>query len=248
MMLGAQWRRLLAVPRALSRVRWRVTRRVVRIHRDMTFYGHASTLLTLGEVTAESLIVAHCFSVREAGLFSLALSMASLPVQLVALATAPVIYHRFIETARVNPPALFRTVARALLGYVLLGLPVYGVLFWLGPDLFSFALGETWRESGRLASVLSAPMLLAFTLTPLSSLFRVARRQHAAMLVDSTFLPVAIGVFFLSSRSSTLATAIVFLAIALSLHRIVLIVSCLAEARRISAAASTREATPCASS
>jgi O-antigen/teichoic acid export membrane protein len=246
-MLRARWRASLSLRRPLSRARWRVTTAVVRAHRDTTLYGHASTLLTLGEVMAESLIIAQCFSVREAGLFALALSMVALPVQLVALATASVVYHRFIETARVDPSALPRTVLRTALGYLAIGLPVYGIVFWKGADLFALALGGAWQESGALASTLAVPLLLRFALTPVTSVFRVASRQHAALLVDATLLPVAIGAFLVCSVHQPLPTAAACLAVGLSVHHLVLLVGCLAAARRVPTA-SIAEATACASS
>jgi O-antigen/teichoic acid export membrane protein len=246
-MLGAAWRRLFSPRGALSRRRWRLTAGVVRGHRDMTFYGHASALLALGEIAAESVIVAHFFSVRDAGLFSLALGIASLPVQLVALATASVIYHRFIETARARPGTIFRTVARTLSGYLLVGVPVYGVILWKGPDLFSLALGEEWRESGRLASLLAPALLLVFVLTPLSSIFRVARIQHVALTVDAVFLPIAVTTLLVSSMRLDLFGAITCLAFALCVHRLALLGACLTAARRVSAKAPTREVSACAS-
>jgi O-antigen/teichoic acid export membrane protein len=158
------------------------------------------------------------------------------------------VYHRFVETARESPSALSRTVARTLSGYLLVGVPVYSVLVWSGPDLFSFALGEGWRESGRLASVLAPPVLLQFALTPLSSVFRVARTQHAALVVDAVFLPLAVAAFLVCSMWFALTTAIACLATALCVHRLVLLAACLAAARRIATDAPTREVTACASS
>jgi O-antigen/teichoic acid export membrane protein len=233
-MLPPRWRSLVSLRGALSSRRWSVTAGVVRVHRDVTFYGHASALLALGELTAESLIVAHSFSVSGAGLFSVALSMVSLPVQLVALATAPVIFHRFLETASVSPRSLFGTFARALGSYLLLGLPVYGLVLWKGPELFSFVLGEQWRGSGRLAAILAPALLLQFATMPLSSIFRVARTQQAALRIDALFLPLALAAFFLCSTRFVLESAVMCLAAGLSVHRLAMLVSCLATAHRIS--------------
>jgi hypothetical protein len=52
--------------------------------------------------------------------------------------------------------------------------------------------------------------------------------------IDALFLPLALAAFFVCSTRFGLETAVVCLAAGLSAHRLVLLASCLATARRIS--------------
>jgi O-antigen/teichoic acid export membrane protein len=226
-MLRKSFWTVVALPKICSLRRWRATIGTVLNNKDMSLFGNASNLLALGVVTLEPLIVAKFFSVNEAGLFSLAYSMASLPVSLISFSTATVVYHRFIDTHKSNEKDLYGVVCRVATIYLFLGLPIYGVLFFLGPIIFSIVFGESWGGSGVLASALALPMLLSFISTPLLSVFRVTRSQKLNFRVDAVMSPLVIAAFFAVARYGELANAVYVLAVLSSFHSIFLLFLCL---------------------
>jgi O-antigen/teichoic acid export membrane protein len=58
------------------------------------------------------------------------------------------------------------------------------VLFFFGPPLFAFFLGEPWRESGEIARILSPWFVLQFAVTPFSFVAILENKQRTAFFIS----------------------------------------------------------------
>jgi O-antigen/teichoic acid export membrane protein len=219
--LGRGWKNWLKWTDMFSWRRMRISLGLIRTHRDMTLHGNASGLLVLAATSVQGVAATYFFSLENAGLFSLAMSIASLPVQLVSMASAPVVYQKMLDTARQHPKKLLRLSMIVGAGYMAIGSPVYFGIYWLGPDLFRFAFGVKWSQAGEMASILALPMWLYFVVMPLSSILMVTRQQRKGLMVDLIFLPFSVLVFVAISTAFDMLVAVAGLAIVMSLHRIV---------------------------
>jgi len=65
---------------------------------------------------------------------------------------------------------------------VMIGLPMFLLLGIFGPDLFSFAFGENWREAGIYAQILAPMFFLKFTVSPLLSSFYISNKLKVDLL------------------------------------------------------------------
>jgi O-antigen/teichoic acid export membrane protein len=226
-MVRGRLRKLQNFPDLFSKRRIGLTFGVVRRHQDYSIYLNLVNLLMLGSITFQIMILANSYSVSETGLYSLAMSMASLPVQLVALATAPVIYHHLITINRDQPGLLFVKTLKLLVVFVATGIIPYLLLYFYGPDLFGLVFGSLWAQSGKVASLLALPLYLQFLYMPISSVFRVTATIKIQFLLDFMFAVPIIVSFYYISHLMHFFEALAFLALALSLHQLVAICFCL---------------------
>jgi O-antigen/teichoic acid export membrane protein len=233
-MTGSAWRSLLALPMPFSARRFAVAVEVVKRNRGITLFDNLSNLSTLAAASLQSLVVAHGFSLADAGHFSLALSIASLPAQLIALATAPVIYHKLIETNRHAAGHMLRRVLGIIAAYLVVGIAPYLVLLLFGPQLFLFAFGGSWGPSGQAASILSVPMLLHFAALPVTAMFRVSGRVALGLAIDLGMLSVVLASFLVACVTLPFLQAVQVLAAGLSLYRLMQLAACARLAWRMS--------------
>jgi O-antigen/teichoic acid export membrane protein len=203
----------------------------IRRYKDYALFLNFVNLLSLGFITLQTLILTGAYSPTETGHFALATSMTSLPIQLISMAAAPVIYHRLIVCGREDPHTLRTKLFKLLLAFALLGALPYLSIFYYGPDLFSLAFGQEWGASGEIASILALPVFLQFLYTPISSIFRITSSIKLQFRVDLIFILTTIVIFYLSAQELSFTHAMTIFAVVVSIHQLVGISFCLYVAR-----------------
>ena len=77
---------------------------------------------------------------------------------------------------------------------LLIGIPIFGILFFIVEDLFAFVFGEVWRVAGEYAKIIMPLILIRFIAMPLSLTYIALERQKLALfmqilLIIFTLLP-----------------------------------------------------------
>lgn len=223
LMLKGRVARLKGVGHFFSKRHIRTTLGIVRRHRDYSVFLNFVNLLALGFIMMQTVILSINYSVTETGLFTLAMSMTSLPIQLIAMATASVIYHKLIHIADNTPELLFKKTSIILSGYIFLGATPYLVIYFFGVELFGFVFGSSWAQSGAIASLLALPLFLGFVLMPISSVFRVTKTIKLQFIANFIFIIPIMIIFYVVSLSIPFYDAIKVLAIGMSVHGLAII-------------------------
>ena len=73
---------------------------------------------------------------------------------------------------------------RATEALVLVALPVFSVVWLLGPELFALVFGARWREAGVLAAVMAPWLATNFVSSPLSTYATVRDRLGRILLIS----------------------------------------------------------------
>ena len=211
--------------RALKRL-WRFRRRLVRTvartvirFRDFATYFYVIGLLQVGVLLGQVSLIALGYSVAGAGHYSMAMGIATLPIQLVSFATASVFYREFIRTRESQPLRLRRDVLLVIGGFVLAGLIPYGVLAEWGGPLFAFVLGAGWQVSGELAAIMAFALLAEFAYVPVSSVFRVVESVRVQFWLELVHGAAVLGVLGFFAGGVPLATLLGWVAIIMIVSR-----------------------------
>ncbi len=172
---------------------------VLKRYRSFPIFSTWGALLNTAGAQIPPLLFASMFGAGFAGLYALAHRLIAMPMGMVGQAVGQV----FLSDA----PAKYRSgelsaalneTHKILINCVL---PPTAILILFGPLLFGFVFGDEWKASGEVASWLSLWMLMAFTTSPLSSVFMVTEKQHLGMIMQAVLLIVRIsgigvGVFY----------------------------------------------------
>jgi len=224
LMVRDRWNQLTNIGKLLSKNRLKLTIGIIKEYYDFSLYLNLVNLLTLGFITMQTIVITINYSSVETGLFSLAISMISLPIQLIGMATASIIYHKLIHIADKTPQILFKSTLNILLGYMILGALPYIIIYFYGDELFGFVFGKQWIQSGTIASILALPLFLQFMTMPISSIFRVTKTIKLQFIINIWIITPNMIIFYFASYFQTFYEAVKILSIVMSISGIVIII------------------------
>ncbi len=110
------------------------------------------------------------------GSFSYALRILQSPMNLLGSAMAQIFYQQASEI-RNNGESLKDIVRKTMIKSTLAGLPIFLTIILFGQQLFAFVFGETWREAGVYAQILSPMLLFDFIRSPVSQVSLIIGKQ-----------------------------------------------------------------------
>lgn len=164
-------------------------------YRDFPLYSTWAGLANVAGSQLPPLLFAVFYAPGVVGLYALAHRVMAAPMTFIGQAVGNVFLSEAPERYRNNTLAPFLLSVHRKLVYLIL-VPVL-VLVGFGPDIFSVIFGENWRDAGEAARWLSLWMMMAFTTSPLSSMYEVAERQRLGMVMQFQLLiSRCIGVVF----------------------------------------------------
>lgn len=145
-------------------------REVASIHAKAPRYLLPTALLDVFTMQLPYVLIALWFAAETTGQYRMAYSILALPGALVGSAISQVFYKQF---SVIWPDA---KAAKALLiktwkVLALLGLLPLIVVMLFGAELFSFVLGDAWREAGLMASILAPMVFVSLIHSPTSVSF-----------------------------------------------------------------------------
>lgn len=111
------------------------------------------------------LMLATLFSPTSAGFYTLARSVIGIPASLLGKSIGDVFYPRISDSLNKGEP-LYPIVKRSTFIISAIGLIPYGLIFLLGPWLFSVIFGKDWLASGEYARWLAIWLLFGFANIP----------------------------------------------------------------------------------
>lgn len=180
-LLRGSWHRLRGVlkppPRPLH---------LLRQHADLVVYSTASAQAQPLVMLGLQLALVAFFSHAVAGQYILAVSILTLPISLIALTTAPVLYRHFIEINHTAPETLTRYLERAAMGYLLAGVVILSPIFLFGEEIFALAFGQNWQQAGHIAATLSVAYAGTFALVGVQSIFNVTGRLRLQFMLEAS--------------------------------------------------------------
>jgi O-antigen/teichoic acid export membrane protein len=172
--------------------------RVARENASAPAFLLPSALLDVASMQLPVMLIMMWFGTFDAGQFSMAWRILSLPMAVVGAAVGQVFFQRFAQL-KGDPRAARALLFRTWKSLFLFGALPTCALMLIGPWLFSIALGGAWREAGSLAAVLS-PMVLALLVVGPTSSAMVALGLNKQMmmfgLVSFLYRPLCLWVGF----------------------------------------------------
>ncbi|MDO5628715.1 MAG: oligosaccharide flippase family protein [Mobilicoccus sp.] len=140
-------------------------------------------LLNVISVGAVAPLVERWFGLAFAGHFGFATRLLAAPAVLLGQAVSQVLFPTLAKLDRTSGDAAGQ-VRRATLALVLVALPVFSVVWLLGPEAFALVFGERWREAGLLAAVMAPWLAANFVSSPLASYATVKNKLGRILVIS----------------------------------------------------------------
>lgn len=131
------------------------------------------------------------------GFYGFSFRMLKAPSALVSGAVYQVFYQRAVELNN-KGQSIRPQLTRLYIQLFLLAIVPFGLLMFIGPDVFALVFGEKWRAAGTISAIIAPWLLFNFVSSPAACLTSVKEKQAQALflvLVDVTlkFLAFYIG-------------------------------------------------------
>ncbi len=141
------------------------------------------------------MLISSFFGSTILGFYSLSLRVLQLPIGIIGSALGQVLYKKFSSLYNDNQP-LYPYVKSIMIKLILVGLPIFGILFFIAPDLFAFVFGEKWRVAGEYSQLLIPYLFMNFLASPISSIFLILDMQKLNFYISIIGTGMLIGTFW----------------------------------------------------
>jgi O-antigen/teichoic acid export membrane protein len=153
-------------------------------HRNFSAFDYPTQLLVIGVSTIPALIIAYRFGPETAGLVTLALSLLTIPIQLLALAIAPALLFRIRQWATRGDIQARRTLGLAFVTLATMAMVGYGILAIVAPWLMPAYLGQKWIVTGHFVVWFSLAFAIQFLATPFEATYWFSGHTRAKLFIS----------------------------------------------------------------
>ncbi len=171
-------------PKNFQGITIQTLRRAALRYRNFLFFGTGAALLTAASFHLPFIALTAFFGTAAMGQFSLSYRITTIPVTLLAQSVGQVFFSR--AAVLKEGAALAELTERTATLLFVVGLPIFGALFVVGPTAFPLLFGSEWKEAGYYAQMLAPYLLLSIVAQPLSNLLTV-REWQRGLLVFTLF-------------------------------------------------------------
>jgi len=158
-----------------------------------------------------------------AGYYALATSMLNIPIIFFSNSASAV----FIQKASIYYPSDIEKIKSITieLAYLLIIISSlgFGLLFGFGDLIFWVILGENWIEAGNFAKILSIGSVFYFVALPISTLFRILKKERQYLFINMAFV-VAIVISFIIFYKLSIEKILLLYSIEFALYSMIILV------------------------
>ena len=133
------------------------------------------------------------------GSLAFAISMLTIPYNLIGASVSPVFIQKAGELRDQNPERLKEFVTKLNRSLFLMGIIPFAVVVVFGGEIFSFVFSKQWYEAGVFAGFLSVYFMFRLITSPMSSIFRVLEKEKITLIFNIFLFIGRIAVLFIAS-------------------------------------------------
>lgn len=142
------------------------------------------------------LLIGLYYDSKVVGVFGLAMSMISLPMDLIGQSVAQVYYAEIARLSKDNSAKIYKLSVSLIKKLFIIGLVPVVLLIAFGPLLFKLVFGPEWYDAGFYARLLSLMILTRFISSPIANIFNVYEKQKTQLALNVIRLIVVLLVFW----------------------------------------------------
>lgn len=181
-------------------------------YKRFPMFSVMSGFINTAGVHLPPILFALYFSSSAAGIYALTNRILTLPMRLIGESVG--------KTFFAHAPSLNETgqlgnqVYRVHIKLSELGMPVFLLIFFLGPELFQFAFGTSWFQSGELARLMAPWLYLVFVTSPMTSLFSIIEKQAQSLIFQIILFLTRIGALIIGALYLELVATVAIFSLA----------------------------------
>ena len=145
-----------------------------------------------------NIIISLVYSVATLGFYSHVQRVLGLPSFLIGTSIGRVFIHEANKEKQRTGKAI-KTWKKTMKKLLLIGIPIFGLLFITVESLFAFVFGEPWRIAGEYAQIIIPFFFVQFVVSSISSIDTIMEKQNLELLFNIAMLVVSMVIIVVSS-------------------------------------------------
>ena len=164
---------------------------------DFPKYSVPAVLANKSSYQLTNIIISLVFSVATLGYYAHVQRVLGLPLSLIGSSIGRVFFFE-ANKEKQRTGNTINTLKSTLKKLVLIGIPIFGLLFITVEDLFAFVFGEPWRIAGEYAQIVIPFFFVQFVVSSISTIDTIMEILHLDLMFNITLLVVNMFVIIIS--------------------------------------------------
>jgi len=167
-------------------------------YQDFPKFNALQTFLDSFRLSGVIFLISYFFNLTILGYYSFAMRILQVPLSIIGSSVSQVFYQKAADTYNSNKD-MWTIVKKIILKLSLISLPVFLIIGFFAPDVFSFIFGSRWTEVGTYAQILIPWLLISFISSPISTIPLILNKQKQFLFVGLGYNFLIPGMFLLST-------------------------------------------------
>jgi len=170
-------------------------------YKDFPKFSMWAGLLNTSSTHLINILISTAFSIKTLGFYSLSQRLLGMPSALIGGSIGQVFFQEATKEKNTTGSAInaFNSTLKKL---IIIGVPAFGILFFIVEDLFTFVFGEEWRIAGTYAKILIPFFMIRFISSPLAISMTVFEKQKNALYINIILIITSVCTLYLVSSYS----------------------------------------------
>jgi len=156
-------------------------------YKDFPKYSLPAGLANVLSQNLTNILISSFYSVATLGFYSFTQRILGTPSSLIGNSIGQVFFQQATKEKQQTGKVInsFNSTVKKL---IIIGLPSFGMLFFIVEDLFTFVFGEEWRIAGTYAQIILPLYLIRFISSTVSSINTVFEKQKTSLYMNILLL------------------------------------------------------------
>jgi len=167
-------------------------------YKDFPKYSMWAILANTLSQNLTNILISSFYSVSTLGFYSLVQRVLGMPTSLIGSSIGQVFFQHATKEKQQTGKAIntFNSTVKKL---IIIGLPSFGILFFIVEDLFAFVFGEEWRIAGVYAQIVIPLFFIRFVVATVSNINNIFELQKLSLTWQLILLILAVGCLYIGS-------------------------------------------------
>ncbi len=181
----------------LSRISKIKTIALAKRYKDFPRFSMWAVLANTLSQNLTNILISSFYSVATLGFYSLVQRVLGMPSSLIGSSIGQVFFQQAIKEKQETGKAI-KTFNSTIKKLIIIGLPSFGILFFITEYLFAFVFGEEWRIAGTYAQIVVPLFFFRFVVSTVSLLNSVFEKNLNGLYIQIILLSTMVILFCFS--------------------------------------------------
>ena len=144
-----------------------------------------------------NIIISSMYSIMTLGYYSLVQRVLGLPSSLIGTSIGKVFFSEANQEKR-KYGNVINSFRNTIIKLIIIGIPIFGLLYFTVENLFAFVFGEEWRVAGEYAKIIIPFYFIQFIVSAISTVEAVMEKQNIDLIFNICLLLISIVVICIS--------------------------------------------------